>query len=90
MSHSAEQMRKKASARAEAIHHHQHSAVDEMKAQQDVKDMYARQDREEYMEKQRESQENGGRNAPAVPKSMLDREYNKNADGSYTHKAKGG
>lgn len=26
--HSQEQMRKKAEARAEAIHHHQHSAVD--------------------------------------------------------------
>ena len=58
----------------------------ELAAEKDIDDMKAKQDRDEYTDKVRESQSNGGRNAPRVPKSMLEREYVKSPSGGYTHK----
>ncbi len=62
---------------------------EEAQAEKDVKDMYADQDRKEYLEKAQEDQAAGGRNPPAVPKSMLEREYTKSPGGGYVHKARG-
>ena len=62
---------------------------EEVEAEQWVKDEHYKQDRKEYLDKVAEDQKAGGRNAPAVPKSMLERDYDKNPSGNYTIKDRG-
>ena len=60
---------------------------EEKDAEEDVKNEYYKQDKKEYAEKVQADQATGGKNPPAVPKSMLQKDYNKNSDGSYTIKS---
>jgi len=76
-------------ARQEALHHANNSTVDGGATKEEYKkDVFYHQDREEYLAKNAESQRNGGRNPPSVPKSMLEEEYDKSPGGGYTHNGK--
>lgn len=75
--HSPEQMRKKHEAMREAKHHEEHSTVTGVSEHRYLKS------RQDFLQAREENPNT------AVPKEMLDREYDRSPGGGYTHKRKG-